>query len=89
MKTKGFTCGLSGLVTLNEYLPYASTYITVSTTGGSIVYENTAGENKYWPFAFVGYNPIAAKKILSEAVVDGVARTTTATVLGWAASGYP
>jgi hypothetical protein len=48
---------------------------------------NTAGELQYAPDAFVGYNPIAAKKILSEGVVDGVARTTTATVTGWFASG--
>lgn len=87
MKTKGYTCGYSGLVTLDEDLPHPSAYISVSATAGDIVFVNTAGETQYWPFAFIGYNPIAAKRILTSATIDGVLRATTAGVLGWAATG--
>lgn len=86
MKTNGFPCGLSGAVTLDATLPVPSSYIVVGTTAGAIVFENTAGENQYWPYASVGYNPIAAKKILTSATIDAVLRTTTAVGLAWAGS---
>lgn len=87
--TKGFTCGYSGLVTLDEFFPnnLISSYISVSTTAGSIVFENSVGDLEYWPNAFVGYNPISARRILTSGVVDGEERTTTASVLGWGAGG--
>jgi hypothetical protein len=97
MYTPGFSCQLSDFVTLDVAFaapnPFAdqiicSSYIMVPTSGteGGIVYENPAGEVCYWPFAFVGYNPIAARKILTTAVVNGVTRDTTATPLYWAGS---
>ncbi len=95
MYTPGFSCQLADFVTPD--VPFAapnpnanqiisSSYIMIPTTGteGGIVYRNPAGEVCYWPFAFVGYNPIAATEILSTAVVNGVSRDTTATPLYWA-----
>ena len=95
MYTPGFSCQLADFVTPD--VPFAapnpnanqiisSSYIMIPTTGteGGIVYRNPAGEVCYWPFAFVGYNPIAATEILSTAVVDGQSRDTTATPLYWA-----
>lgn len=91
MITKGFTCGRHGAVTLDEVLPdnLTSSYISVGTTAGAIVFENSSGNPQWCPFAFVGWNIIAARKILTSAVVDGATRETTAVGLGWAASGQP
>lgn len=94
MYTLGFSCQISGLVTNDTYFVApnpnssqitCSSYIAVPTSGteGGIVYENPVGETCYWPFAFVGYNPIAARKVLASAVVDGVMRLTTAAPLYW------
>jgi hypothetical protein len=93
--TPGFSCQISDLVTQN--VPFAaphptpnqticSSYIIVPTTGseGGFVYENPAGEICYWPYAFVGYNPVAARQILTSATINGVNRTTTAAPLYWA-----
>ncbi len=91
-KTTGFNTSISDVVTLNtqiiDYvtgLPIITTYITIPITGdeGSIVYEDSAGNPRYHPYAFYGYNPIAATKILSSAVIDEVTYHTTATPLGW------
>jgi hypothetical protein len=95
MYTPGFSCQISDFVTLDTPFvsptPFAdqiisSSYIMVPTSGteGGIVYRNPQGTVCYWPFAFVGYNPIAATEILSTAVVNGVTRDTTATPLYWA-----
>lgn len=97
MQTFGFVCGRSGIVTLDQLFsatvtgttyPVVSSYIIIPTTGveGSIVYENSAGEVMYWPYVVFGYNPISAVRILTGATVNGVARTTTATLMGWASS---
>jgi hypothetical protein len=97
MQTFGFTCGRSGVATLDQLFsttisgvtyPVVSTYIIIPTTGaeGGIVYENSAGEVMYWPYTVFGYNPIAATKILTSATVNGTPRTTTATPIGWMAS---
>lgn len=65
-----------------------STYITVATTGGTIVYKNQYG-NVQVANAFVGRNPISAIQILSSSVTQfnpTVTSTTNAVGLGWEAS---
>jgi len=94
MITLGFACGISGPVTLDTAFtdgsgtPITSTYIGIPTGSGEggIVYVNSIGVTKWWPFAYIGYNPIAASKILTSATVDGTPRTTTATNLFFAGS---
>jgi len=92
----GFSCSLSGNVTLDEYFVpvgvsqiITSSYISVGNTAGVIVYQNGTGNAQVWPNGFVGYNPIAATKILTSAVIDEVEYTTTATGLAWHASPTP
>lgn len=94
MYTPGFSCSVSDLVSLDT--PFSvpgtsanqiisSSYISVPTGGteGGIVYKNPQGQVCYWPYAFVGYNPLAAVEILTTAVVEGIVRDTTATPLYW------
>jgi len=98
MQTFGFVCGHSGLVVLDTSFssiisstyPVVSSYIILPSTAteGGIVYQNSAGETMWWPYAVLGYNPIAATKILTSATVNGTPRTTTATPMGWAGSVY-
>lgn len=90
MQTFGFSCGFSGEVTLDVALPVPSTYIFLPSTAtqGGIVYKNTAGQLQWWPYAVLGYNPIAATMIVTSGTVDGMSRTTTATPMGWAGSVY-
>lgn len=91
-RTNGFNGSISDVVTLGtaftDYVtgnPVISTYIIIPTIGeeGAIVYVDSGGNYRYLPYAFIGYNPIAAAKILSSATVDGIMRTTTATPLYW------
>lgn len=90
--TNGFTASISEAVVLDTtFTDYVtgntiiSSYITIATTGseGEIVYVDPAGNLRYWPYAFLGYNPIAAQSILTSAMVDGHSRTTTATGMAW------
>jgi hypothetical protein len=95
MQAFGFICDYSGAVTLDSAFVATkgdstaattqtiSAYISVGGSAGGIVYVDQFGFNQWWPNAFVGYNPIAATKILTSATIDGVLRTTTATSLGW------
>jgi hypothetical protein len=95
MQAYGFICDYSDGVTLNTAFQAKdgssndvltvtiSSYISVGGSAGGIVYVDKFGYTQWWPNAFVGYNPIAATKILSSATVNGVSRTTTATSLGW------
>lgn len=91
-RTNGFNGGIADVVTFDQpFTDYVtgtvtpSTCIVVPTIGeeGSIVYVDTAGNLRYWPYAFVGYNPISAIKIMSSGVVNGQMRETTATPLYW------
>ena len=95
MYTPGFSCQIGGMVV--NGVPFAapvpnsnqiicSTYLIVPTTGteGGIVFENPEGQILFWPFAFIGYNPIAARQVLASATVNGTVQTTTATPLYWA-----
>ncbi len=60
-----------------------SKYIVVGT-GGSIIFENEAGVLQFIPVASTGtILPIVAKSIKSSGDVRTIARTTTATNLGW------
>lgn len=97
MYTLGFACGRSGFVTLDTLFsatvtgstyPVVSTYLYLPTTAteGSIVYQNSAGEVMWWPYAIIGYNPISAVMVLTSATVNGTLRTTTATPIAWASS---
>ena len=95
MITNGFTCETSDLVTVgtafsdpNSSISVISSYISIPTTGteGGIVYVNRAGQTCYWPYAFIGYNPISAVKILASATINSVLRTTTATPMYWHAA---
>ena len=94
MITLGFVCGISGAVTLDtpftdgNGVAITSTYIVIPTTGteGGIVYYNSNGNPMWLPYATLGYNPIAATRIVTTATVDGIIRTTTATPLAWMGS---
>lgn len=99
MQTFGFSCGYAGGVILDAYFsdqvpnytyPLVSSYIVIPSTGttGLIVYENSSGEVVYTPYGILGYNPIAARRVLTSATINGVLRTTSATPMGWLASGY-
>ena len=90
MITWGFAFGYSDLATLDTLFVKPSCYIFVSGATGNIVYENTAGEAQYFPGA-QGNNiyPIAARRILTSGVVNGVNRTTTATNLVYCSTGIP
>lgn len=95
MKTYGFACGRSGIVNLDELFSVqfpstnnytvASSYLLVSVAG-NIVYQNTAGEICVLVGAIVGYNPIAAVKVLTGATIGGTAYTTGATITAWLGS---
>jgi len=99
MQTFGFSCGYAGGVILDQYFsvqvpqstyPIVSSYIVIPSTGtpGLIVYENSAGEAVYTPYGLLGYNPIAARRILTSATINGILRTTTADPMGWMASAF-
>ncbi len=87
MITNGFAVGLSDLVTLDVLFPAPSSYIYVTGSAGDIVFENTSGNPQFWPEA-QAFNlyPIAARRILTDGVVNGTLRTTTATDLSYGAS---
>ena len=96
MITYGFSFGFSDAVTLdsefvakdgngNELFKAVSTYLVLSSVG-SVVYENSAGQLQYFPGGIEGYNPISARKVLTSASVNGVTRSTTATVVSWGGS---
>lgn len=92
MKTNGFVCAVSDAITLDSPFqdlqgnPVVSSYIMIPTGGteGGIVFSDNNGNAAWWPYAFVGYNPIAATKILTSATVKGIPRTTTAVPTAWA-----
>lgn len=61
-------------------LPMPSSYLYVSGAGGNIVWKNVYGDAQYIPNALTGqYFPVGAVEILASGVVNGVARTTSAT----------
>jgi hypothetical protein len=94
MLTLGFAAGISGSVVLGQNFTdlngrtCTSTYIIVANSGaeGSLVYVNSNGQTQYAPYVFFGYNPIAATKVLSSAIIDGTIYSTTATGLSFAGS---
>jgi hypothetical protein len=86
----GFAFGYSDLATLDTLFVKPSIYIYVSGVSGNIVYENSAGVSQYFPGALSGgVYPIAAKRILTSGVVNGVSRTTTATDLVYCSTNIP
>lgn len=91
MITNGVSFGLSDIVTLDTQFTvnsrnFYSTYIYVGSTAGDIVFQNSAGINQWLQAASLGYHPIAAGKILTSGVVNGVSRTTTATGMSYCGS---
>lgn len=97
MQTLGFTCGYAGSVILDQYFkdqvpgstyPVVSSYLIMPATAtvGSVVFENSAGQLFYLPTLLLGYNPVAAVRILSSGIVDGVERFTTADPISWLGS---
>lgn len=91
-RTNGFNGSISDVVTFAEpftdYVtgnPVISTYLIIPTVGdeGGIVYRDSGGNLRYHPYAFIGYNPIAAAEVLSSAVVNGTMRATTASPIYW------
>lgn len=87
MLTLGFSCGKAIPVTLDEYFAelqtakqFASTYIQVTDHSGVIVFLNTNGFIEVG-YGQVGFNPIAAVKILTSAVIEEVTYTTSASGL--------
>lgn len=79
MITLGFSFSYSDVVTVDILFPYASSYIYVGDTAGDIVYEAPDGTAQWVQNAGLGYNPIAAKRVLTSGTVNGTPRTTTAT----------
>ncbi len=86
MQTNGFAAGYSDYAEIDTALPFPSSYLCPNGAG-NIVYINTNGIPQWWPncLANVIY-PIAARTIVTSAVVNGVERTTTATNIVYAAS---
>lgn len=57
--------------------------LTVGTTG-SVIVQNIAGQNRYYPVVIAGsVLPAAGIKVVSSATIDGQAVTTTATNIWW------
>ena len=78
MITLGFSFSYSDLVTAGQYFPYLSSYIYVNDTAGDIVYEAPDGSAQWVQGAGLGYNMIAAQRVLATGTVNGTLRTTTA-----------
>ena len=85
MKSKAYACGVSDIVTLDALIPYTTCYIYVASAG-DIVFLNTNGQNQFFSNAGVGYHPLRAIRVLSSGIVNGVARTTSATDMTYLAS---
>lgn len=79
MITVGFSFSYSDVVTADKYFPFLSSYIYVNDTAGDIVYEAPDGSAQWVQGAGLGYNMIAAQRVLSSGTVNGTLRTTTAT----------
>jgi hypothetical protein len=90
MITWGFAFGYSDLAVIDTNFEKPSCYIWVSGNTGDIVYENSTGAAQYFPNA-QGNNiyPIAARRILSSGIVNGVERVTTATALVYCSTNVP
>lgn len=92
MVTLGFSCSWSGVLTIGTPILFsnpsisATTYLIVDTTAGDIVYKNAQGVIQVWKAASPGLNLIAAVEVLTSATINSVMYTTTANVVGWAAS---
>jgi hypothetical protein len=86
----GFAFGYSDLAVVDTNFEKPSCYLWVSGGTGNIVYENTAGQAQYFPNA-QGNNiyPIAARRILSSGIVNGVERTTSATGIVYCSTNIP
>ena len=88
MITLGFVPSQSDAVTLDQPftqngLTYLSAYI-FPAGAGDIVWENNQGEPQWFPNAAAGQGYIlGAKRILTNATVNGTPRTTTATNMTW------
>ncbi len=88
MITLGFAGGYSDLATLDVAFPHPSAYLFVSTASGNIVFQNTRGENQYFPGAQAGgLYPLGATMVLTNGTVNGTLRTTTATGIVYVSTG--
>jgi len=86
----GFAFGYSDVATSDVAFPKPSCYLYISGTGGNIVYENSAGVAQYFPNAQANnLYPIAAKRILSSAVVNGIERVNTASGIVYCSTNVP
>jgi hypothetical protein len=85
MVTLGFTFSYSDSVVNDTAFPFVSSYILIGGSG-DLVYEAPDGSAQWLPSAPIGYNPIAAKRVLSNGVVNGVARVTTSTSMVYCAA---
>jgi len=86
----GFAFGYSDYATIDTNFPKPSIYIYVSGTAGDIVYMNSNEIPQWLPGAIAGgIYPIAAKRILTSATVNGTLRTTTATGLVYGSTNIP
>lgn len=77
MITLGFTFSYSDNAVADTAFPYVSTYLLVGVSG-DLVFEAPDGSAQWVRSCPVGYNPIAAKRILTSGTVNGTPRTTTA-----------
>lgn len=90
MITWGFAFGYSDLAVVGTLFAKPSCYLYVSGSSGDIVYENSTGTAQYFPNAQANnIYPIAARKIVASAVVNGVLRTTAATSIVYCSTNIP
>ncbi len=86
----GFAFGYSDLAVVGTNFEKPSCYLYVSGNTGDIVYENSSGDPQFFPNA-QGNNlyPIAARKILASAEVNGTERVTTASGIVYCSTNIP
>ncbi len=90
MITWGFAFGYSDLAIVGTLFAKPSCYLYVSGNSGDIVYENSNGFPQYFPNAQANnIYPIAARRIVESAEVNGIMRTTSATNIVYCSTNIP
>ena len=72
-----------GFITLDQETPELFIQLMVGTSG-SVIVQNTDGQNRYYPSMVAGaLYPAVGIKIITSAVIDGQAVATTASDIWW------